>query len=265
MIKLKKLLLETPEANPDDIFGEYIFGKDRKDVPAKLEKNTDDENFFTDSLKKHYAGSIYNSSLSFYMPTLIELIKSGKYLNFLNPDDKFEYAYRLMFGLSIHRASEICNVDFASLLENSTTFGVIDKSFTYTPKISQMDMSSWTVSKNREIFKHIINQKTFLKKLPGTTNVNNSLVTIFMKAKIKDNIFVLNPEEISNKTNLEEFKELETLSFGDVKIESYSFFILDPDNTSGFGQTKLLSMDSAKDNYMVYDYKKILNKLIEIL
>jgi hypothetical protein len=257
MLTLKKLLLETPEANPDDIFGEYLFGDSRIDEPAKFELDTKKEFEFKNSLKDHYIGNVYNYSLKSFMPTIFELINSGKYLDFLIPDKKYKHAYRLLLNVPLDNDDEekLFGIDFLEI-KNDKPFGLINKEIIYKPLSFHDNMSSWTLNLNKKIFEGL--GFSFKKKRIDHYGKNRIFIYILLNAKIKNNKFILNPEEIDKKTkNVMPVNEWEVLSYGDVTVDKFSYFIADHENASGFGTTI--------DKITIYENDDILNKLIELI
>jgi hypothetical protein len=251
MLSIKKLIFEAPEANPDDIFGEYIFGGSRRDEPAKNEENTQKENEFSIGLFMHYDRTPYNDMVSKHVPDVLNLIKQGKYLDFLKPDDKHKYAYRLIKDIGEKKAEQMFGIDFKDLLENKKTHGLIKKNFLYHPKENQNKLSSWTVNLDKKIFKNILRFNNRYHK------THNFSITVLLQTKIENNNFFLNPEQIQNKTALEHLKEWEVLSYGDVTVDKFSYFITDYENTSGFG--------IEVGEFTIYKNDDILNKLIELI
>jgi hypothetical protein len=246
MIKLKKLLLETPEANPDDIFGEYIFGGSRLDEPAKSEEDTRFEKEFTKNLKIFFGNrSIYNDkSLTFFLARCIELKNQGKYLDFLQP--KNGKAYRFLLNLSHEQLLQIIDLSDEEIhlsefgkVYSKTTSSLYKHRSIYNKESGLNGITkthSWTmdpaslinVLKDRSMS---LTQKTANAKLKG------NYLEYYIKNKIpppnffvclesdiqknKDN-FILNYEKIVEKTgkNIIEFpEEKEVVGFGKIKLD----------------------------------------------
>jgi hypothetical protein len=262
-IKLKKILLETPEANPDDIFGEYIFGLRRKDYPARNERDTKEEYKLGSALQSHYSGNVYNSNLSSFIPEIFKLIKKGKYLNFLKPDDKYKTAYRLIAEMNLDEAKKIFNIDFYELLKNKKAYGSIRKKFVYTPLEKHNGLSSWTVE---------LEEKTFVSVLENINLMfedDHPNVFLMLCADIKNNNFILNPDQIQEKTDLTKFDELEILSYGNVTVNKISYFITDNKNTSEigqllkFGDEEYFETENDIGDYVQYSINDTLSTLIQ--
>jgi hypothetical protein len=251
MISLKKLLLENPEANPDDIFGEYIFGALRIDEPAASEINTDEEFEFQKSLKNHYVGDVYNQRLNNFLPTIFELINSGKYLDFLMPDKKYKHAYRLMISIPIEKAGQLFGINFLEI-KNDKPFGLINKEIVYEPQIKQNNMSSWTIKLHEHSFEAItLDQKSIKDTSLGQ-------VFVMLHANIDDNKFILNPEKINEKTkNLMPYNEWEVLSYGDVIVDKFSYVIIDYENSAKFEELRRSYVS------VTFRYQDIVKKLID--
>jgi hypothetical protein len=228
MIKLKKLLLETPEANPDDIFGEYLFGSKRLDEPASKEKDTAKEKKLIDGLFWHFRDKPYNNILALYSDIILDLIKSGKYLNLLKPDEKNKYAYRLLFDLSIKKANEILDLN---IKEEDIEIGmydyplVLNKKIIYKPIAHQNKLSSWTIEPKIKSFNSVINFKQDLREF---YYYHDPRVYAIVRSKIKNNNFFINFENLLNNTaDIIKFKnEKEVISYGDVEIDKICFCVL---------------------------------------
>jgi hypothetical protein len=255
MIKLKKILLENPDANKDDLFGEYLFGNYRRDYPASEEKDTVQEKELAYALANHFNYGAYNETLYSFLPIIFDLIKKGKYLNFLKPDEEYEYAYRLIQKIGLEQAHEYFNIDFKQYLKRKIAYGVIDKNIIYQPKARQNNMSSWTLLPQKDIFNSILNSSADIK------SDYEAYVFMFLRAKIKDNNFILNPEQMQNKTNLVRVDEFEVLSHGNVNVDRISFFIIDKNNTSEFGT----EYTYGNEKVLEYETIDILNKLIKLI
>lgn len=87
-----KRYLAKPDANPDDIFGAYLFADHREDAPPEPD-NSKEQNLWS-NLQSHYMGS--QGVLEPWQEIFQDLIKQGKYRKFLAPP-KVRYLYRMMW------------------------------------------------------------------------------------------------------------------------------------------------------------------------
>jgi hypothetical protein len=228
MLSLKKLLLETPEANPDDIFGEYIFGSQRLDEPANEEADTRDEFQFISGLKSHFRSLPYNDNVSVFLDDIFKLIKSGKYTKFLKPDDKHEYAYRLLCFLKIEQANELFDLNIKIRDIDNGIFDnpvVLSKKMRYTPHSSHNGMASWTVNKDYESFSTVAD---WFGQYKNIYEHIEPLIIAVVRSKIKENDFFLNFENLVNYTDeIIKFKnEKEVVSYGNVEIDKICYSVL---------------------------------------
>lgn len=88
-----------PEANPEDIFGKYLFAPERakagEALPKPVEKNTKGEEEVKAQLGAHYHGEMDNLN-PVVVRKLLELKSRGKYLNVLGVPKKYKHAYRIL-------------------------------------------------------------------------------------------------------------------------------------------------------------------------
>lgn len=91
---LRQLIRETlqPEAEKDDIYGEYLFGEERPDV---FEEDTPEENDLAVAFANFFDGDI-DAVGSKDIRSLVDLRKSGKYNAVLDVPQKFSRAYRIV-------------------------------------------------------------------------------------------------------------------------------------------------------------------------
>jgi hypothetical protein len=253
MLTLKKILLEKPEANPDDIFGEYIFGSRRLDEPASNEPNTEKEDKFIKGLNNHFQWAPYDKELAVFVPEIFKLIKQGKYLDFLKPGDQHEYAYRLLFDFPIKKAEQIFGVKFSEIIRDKP-YGTVNKNVIYKPLKKQKGLSSWTVN---------LSFDTFAEINGGIFNIwpNSPRLPIIFRAKIKDNNFFLNPDNIIKKTKwiMVATEEEEVISYGDVIVDKFSYVVLDYENSSDIEELE------REEEKVTYDFDSVLNKLIDLM
>ena len=85
-----------PEALPTDIFGQYLFANDRKDIKA-VEDNTAEEDSVGGDFIEYYEDN-KQPALAKRMPELFALLKAGKYKPLLAPPKMMVYR-----GLNIGR------------------------------------------------------------------------------------------------------------------------------------------------------------------
>ena len=93
-MKLKNLLYEAaePEADKEDVFGQYLFAPQRKDIEKDIpeEPNTEFEQKFRYALHDFFDNS-YQGSLEPIASKILDLIAKHKYVRLLDPGEKTVY------------------------------------------------------------------------------------------------------------------------------------------------------------------------------
>ena len=91
--------MPTPEAKPDDIFGQYLFPRLRPDLNTKVkEPDTTSEKKLAAALKKYYEanGKLQVQAMA---PEILKQIEAGNYQELLAPPDAIVYR-----GLSVRKS-----------------------------------------------------------------------------------------------------------------------------------------------------------------
>ena len=78
-----------PEAEPTDIYGQYLFANDRKDIEAR-EENTPEEDSVGGDFIDYYENN-KKKELAKQVPALLKLLQAGKYKKLLAPPNKPVY------------------------------------------------------------------------------------------------------------------------------------------------------------------------------
>jgi hypothetical protein len=215
---LKALLEEAfffeeaaPDALPEDPFGQYLFAPIRYDVPKPKEPNTDEEKEFLKALE-HLFNYDKTSKLTKLLPSLLSLVKKGKYTKFLVPP-KSGRAYRFM-QVDVETASKILGVSIEKI-KNSPEMvpfyvtGCPD----YVPLRGEQ-LSSWTMDPEYET----MSKFTYTERFYGETE----MVSIVLVAETSKNTFLLNPEELTKSGIYQSinnyYYEMETIGVGPIKI-----------------------------------------------
>ena len=77
--------MTSPEAKPDDIFGQYLFAPVRKEEGLPDEPNTKKEDDLYTALDGHYNSSRRDMPLVQQVPDILKQVKLGNYKRFLGP------------------------------------------------------------------------------------------------------------------------------------------------------------------------------------
>lgn len=182
--------LDEQEAQPDDVFGQWLLPNKRNDLPdeAKSETDTPDEVNFALTLGDHYSGEMDNFSK--WIPTISSLEKQGKYSAVLSVPDKYKHAYRSM-GLDLRQLESLIGKSITPETEKngSVNSGIMQlkgkAGLGRTSSTSgQRTHYSWTV--NPEVFSKI--KQDWGSLAPGKD------YTVFLRAPIAGNTFLLNPD-----------------------------------------------------------------------
>jgi hypothetical protein len=248
MIKLKKLILEKPEANPDDIFGKYLFGSERSDEPASNEDDTELEEEFWYALDNHFGSYAYNNELQKIFPKILKLVHDGKYAKLLKPRNK--KCYRLLYNVPEDKAQKILGLTYnqvESIRNTQIKPHVINNSEDYE-NLEGTILSSWTSKLNFKSFESVSESASIFRH----TNVNSneyikSIFIIILEANIENNKFLVNPVNF-NKYIPHIFSyedEFETIGYGKIKINRASFVCISPENVKQ-------SMKEKDKKYLIY-------------
>lgn len=205
---VKEALIQEQEASKNDIFGQWFNPEFREDVPeeANEEPNTRAEDNLVYSIEKHLDG---NGGLDTWGPKLLKLLRQGKYVPFLAPPQN-PYAYRIM-TLNTTNLEKLLGrkLSKAELDPHKAQHGFKQNGGTYKPR---KVASSWT-----------IDPSTF-PDIVESANIISDTWTVILKAPIKGNNFIFNPETLYaavNKTKIEHEKE--TVGIGPIKLDNITY------------------------------------------
>ncbi len=225
------------ETSSSDIFGKYLFGSDRG-LPTRKNPEIDkpNEHDFKTDLNHHYRGSM--EKLNSWIPIIDKLERDGKYTDFLTVPSKYKYAYRIMGDISLPTLTKILGYEPTSYKageiyeEKKNIRFTVDKRFHY----------SWTV--DPEVFLDIIDDW-------GTvSNDNNNSFVIIVRAPIKSNRFLLNPEETEEYSQDYSYQK-EIISVGDIKCDHIWYMPL-----HNLNAMKLADYDRTISRH-VYNYENL--------
>jgi hypothetical protein len=250
MIKLKKLLFETPEADVNDTFEQYFLGDFRTDIPAKYENDTSEENKLGLSLQAHFGHHAYNGTFLSFIPMLIKYLKQGKYSKFLKTPNA--NAYRLLANLNVENANSILGIDLRKQNNFSGVVGNVEKYKSFNSKLA-----SWTLETDPLVFENIVDpDATIINDRPNVFSV-----WIMIESKTENQEFIFNPDAIEKNTkDLSLFKESEVISYGDIEVSKASYIILDPEN-----KARLTHCDYLQDNIVEFSSYEIITRLYKML
>lgn len=197
---LIKFLLED-----DPRFGKYLLGQARN----KPEEDTETEEALARDLENHYHGEMLD--LNYWIPTLDKLESEGQYKDVLKVPSKYKYAYRVMGNVSMKDLIKILGYEPTGyktdeIYEEDVAGG------TFYPQ-SDREHYSWTV--DYTVFKEM--QKDWGGLSPFRTNEKKQFL-VFLRAPIKGNRFLLNPEETKNIAKRYQYQK-EIISIGPVKCD----------------------------------------------
>lgn len=128
--------LARPDADPNDPFGAYLFGDNRKDVD---ERDTALEQDFHAALIDHITRND-TRDLSVMIPFLRKMINTGKYTEYLLPPDD-ELVYRMIAIDSDREVAEITGVDPYALWKSETNIVAVQGG-SYAP---MKGVDSWSL------------------------------------------------------------------------------------------------------------------------
>ncbi|MBV6505849.1 MAG: hypothetical protein ILNGONEN_01414 [Syntrophorhabdaceae bacterium] len=219
---LDELLLELkdgtvkPDAEPTDVFGQYLGGKERN----LKETNTYKENLFLAQLALHYGGSV--KAMEGQEDLLRELKAQGKYRKFLQPPPG--KIFRLL-TLEAPRFEDLFP-DLKDVYMNDTNkIHVVKKSGVLNR--NDYKIQSWTYSANRDLAEFV-----------ADGSYGNVLVIVVADAN-QPNVY-LNwqeiPKIIPGKKELIN-NEKEAISFGPVNFSGFAYIVSSP-NQQVFAHTK---------------------------
>lgn len=210
---LEGLFSETPEADPDAIYGQYLFAPKRKDITGSVEKNTTAEDDLYHALYSWYDGS--KSQMRKMAPVIKREIDKGNYENILQPDGG-GIAYRLISGLDAAETSKILGIPESKVIDSNGN-PVLVGGGTLNPT-DWSPLQSWTTSLDVDHIKNLL-KTTDQNELPRRS------VALLLSAFIDDSDFIINPDSIDNIDSLPHYayKEKETISIGSVEVSKVVF------------------------------------------
>lgn len=200
------------EAEPNDIFGAYLFADQRKGMKG-LEPNNYKEDVFLDDLKKHYNNVGY---LNQWIPKMRELKNQKKYKDILTPPKG--KVWRLLTGVNDTTIQKMLSMRKQELRNHENDFYKISNMI-IKPKSDKIQ--SWTYSLQYKTFENLFIENT------------DNIVILEAYTQNKNNDFFLNHENIRKIDDMPEYvkKEYETISYGDVHCSNVYFWISPSDKT----------------------------------
>jgi hypothetical protein len=214
------LLKEKPEAQPDDIFGQYLFAPSRNDIPdeASHEQNTPPEVQVRKALQNHIGGND-TSQIGKWFNTLYDLVQQGKYTKLLKVPSSFKYAYRLITVDDTTLMSMLPRIKDISQLHNIEKDKVhvqVGGIYNHKSETSNSPVSSWTVEHNA-IADMIDGEFSFGMKQMNKSKYN---YTVLFVAPVQGNKFLINPspEYYAAIDTMWFADEQEILGYGPIKL-----------------------------------------------
>lgn len=154
-----------------------------------------------------------DKTLEKIFPELLQFKKNNKLKDLLNPDE-YEYAFRILTFKDTKELKDILDIDHVKK-DSLTTKGTL-KSFP-----NKNSISSWTVNPRSLVY------SGFCSTIKGNPNL------ILVKAKIKDNDFIGNPDNLTGILNVGDGYSLEReiLGMGDIHYEKAVYGFLEKDQS----------------------------------
>jgi len=230
---IKEALIQEQEASKKDIFGQWFNPEFREDVPeeANEELNTKAEDEAIYAIEKHLDG---NPGLEKWGPKLLDLLKQGKYVPFLAPP-QISHAYRIMTVDTTNLEKLLGRkLSKAESDPKKAQHGYKQNGGTYKPRKTA---SSWTIDSSA--FQDIVDSASMVP----------DQWTVILKAPIKGNNFLFNPETLYaavNKSSVEH--ERETVGIGPIKLDNITYV------HSGAGPSRYRRLDQVLKHYPKQDF-----------
>lgn len=215
-LKELKILIkeEVAKATKDGPFGAYLFGQQRGLPSARNpEKNTEEEIDFEAALRNHYYNEM--EDLDQWLDLMVKLNNQGKYKDILRVPSKYKYAWRTMTNISHDTLMSWLGYD-PDQMESGEIYEE-NIGGTYTPK-GNIKHSSWTV--DPDVFENMLEDW-------GRFTRGSKGYLVFLRAPIKGNTFLLNPEETGFAAEQYAYQE-EVISVGPVKFDHIWYVPLAP-------------------------------------
>jgi hypothetical protein len=202
---LNELSVDEPEGGR---FGKVLFGSQRKDDVEKEPDTTEEEEIFW-AIENHYNEN-NDKTLEASAERIIDLAKSGKYKNILQPPNGF--VYRIV-RVNKEHAEKFFGLPKETMEEEM--YGYKDTSQYAARKDSKIQ--SWSFKPNADVLSDFVSP-------------NPAEVTIMFKAKCPEGgKFFMNPYGISNLKLIGKWnKEKEVISHGPIKIQGAAYFCSNP-------------------------------------
>jgi hypothetical protein len=201
--------MTTPEAKPDDIFGQYLFPRNRQELKVS-EPDTEPEWKLRDALKNYYEN---NSKLQVQamVPDVLKQIEAGNYQALLAPPDAVVYR-----GLNVQKSmlDKILvkygykTIDQYRKLGKAKTYMAIDIPGKLRPTTSLIQ--GWTLSMGVAM-----NFST-----TGDRGPNRTPVIFVARTNAEGNQFFGNPV-LTKTISPAVANEQEVLSYGNVEIDGF--------------------------------------------
>lgn len=206
---VEQALVNEQEANEDDIFGQWLAPDRRDDVPpeAREEQHTEEEQDVLDHIEGHLHAN--NFGLDEWGPKLLKLLKQGKYTKILSPP-KVKYAYRLMTAQS---------ATLEKILGRKLKGDELD-----SVKASRGFRKNGGIFKPRNVASSWTIDPTVFDQIVSTAHIPPDEWTVILKAPIKGNNFILNPDTMYDIADMEGMvHELETVGIGPIKLDNITY------------------------------------------
>lgn len=210
------------EQNAD--FGKELFGQELGRPKKDPELNTPEENKLKRDVESHYQGEM--EELAPWIPQLVQLHDAGKYKNVLQVPAKYKYAYRVMSSIQLNELAQMLpnGEESDKLYETSFEPGKLYSYDGANYMESAKTHSSWTV--DFEAIKKIYDDW-------GGFGGGNGTFIVFLRAPIKSNKFILNPDVTAFMSKHFDYQR-EILSVGDVKCDKMWYAL---NEGSHYGET----------------------------
>ena len=246
LYSLHESVFSEQEAGPEDPFGQYLFGSERnKPTEIEFEPDTEEEQKLQVALGNHYGGATI--LLNKWIDKLVALERSGKYQEVLSVPDKYPLAWRVM-TVSKETLEEILQRELTpkeDKIGRKKDMKVERSGGTFSGQFQGVKHFSWTVDPNS--MREILNDwGSFIRDM-------NRRFLVVMRAKISDNTFLLNPDEMGQTKIVRGYGyQKEVISVGPVQCDTVWFVRVLPEPEKKYvfdGERKRLSLAKERERF----------------
>lgn len=211
--KIDDQIYSKPEADKDDIFGQYLFAPERTDVPMPPEENTEEEEKLFVAIQDMF-GDKGDANLRKFSKKILELLANNKYAALLSPGDRKAY-----------RGIKITKKELLDLIEpygeeikynEYVTMNLPDKLDPLKGNLLQ----SWTVDLDQAA------------KFASYDRPGGRVVAVIFVARTdaEGNNFFGAPKTLASVVYPEYEEEAEVISVGSIEYDGFAYFVSKEDS-----------------------------------